>query len=135
MANGLPDTALAEAIRIVGSGPVTMVNLLRFWDMPRYQSDFADKKDDVRSAYYGGYAGEFREVASKLGISTQLIHAGKKLHGLLQTEADNWDDIVIVRYESLLDLQAIIENEHYKERAVPHRLAAVADWRFIATAA
>jgi uncharacterized protein (DUF1330 family) len=131
--NELSDTALREAACVVGTGPVAMVNLLSFREQPVYPADFADKKTSARSAYYEGYGTAFREIAAKLGISTELVYAGKQIHGLLVEEGDCWDDIVIVRYRSLADLQKILESEDYATRATPHRLAAIADWRFIAT--
>jgi hypothetical protein len=47
--------------------------------------------------------------------------------------ADDWDQIVMVRYESFGDFRSIVESEAYVGRAQPHRLAAIANWRFFAT--
>lgn len=131
--NELSVTALDAARRVVGDGPVAMLNLLWFRGEPLYAEGFAQPKATARSAYYEGYAGIFREVAASLGIPVELVYAGRRLHGLLATEDDDWDDVVIVRYRSLADLQRIVESADYLDRADPHRRAAIADWRFIAT--
>lgn len=133
MSNVLPKDALEAAAQIVGSGPVVMINLITFCQTPLYREGFADRRATSRSAYYEGYAGEFRKIAARLGISTELVYAGRWLNGLLAHPGEDWDDIVIVRYRSLDDLRRILADPGYEERAAPHRLAAVADWQFIAT--
>jgi hypothetical protein len=129
----LSATALEDARRVVGDGPVVMLNLLWFRKQPLYPESFVDKKASARSAYDEGYASIFREIATKLGISIELVYAGKQLHGLLVGEHDDWDDMVIVRYNSLSDLQRIVERQDYRTCATPHRMAALANWRFTAT--
>ncbi|WP_226951417.1 DUF1330 domain-containing protein [Rhizobium terrae] len=122
-----------EASHVIGSGPVVMVNLLSFHEQPVYSESFPDKKTSVRSAYYEGYAGVFREIAAQLQITTELVYAGRWLHGVLAAPQEAWHDIVIVRYKSFDDLRRILDHPDYATRAAPHRHAAVADWRFIAT--
>lgn len=129
----LSEHALEEAIAGVGDGPVVMVNLLTFRDSPLYPDEFADKKPSARAAYYEGYAGAFGQIAAQLGIAYELVHAGRQLLTLVPLEPESWDDIVIVRYRSLSDLRRIIETEEYARYAAPHRLAAIAAWRFVAT--
>jgi hypothetical protein len=56
------------------------------------------------------------------------------VRGMLASEHDeSWDDVVIVRYSAFSALRRILESEAYKSEAAPHRRAALADWRFIAT--
>ncbi len=129
----LPEHALEEAITGVGDGPVVMVNLLTFRDSPLYPDGFADRKPSARAAYYEGYAGAFAQIAVQLGIAYELVHAGQHLLTLVPPEPESWDDIVIVRYRSLSDLRRIIETDDYARLAAPHRLAAIAAWRFVAT--
>lgn len=133
MMNELTSSALDAAERIVGDGPVVMVNLLWFRDQPAYPAGFATAKPDPRSAYYEGYAGAFRAIAGDMGIAVQLVHAGRRQHSVLAGPEDDWDDIVIVRYECFADLRRIADSEAYATTASPHRLAGVAKWRFIAT--
>jgi hypothetical protein len=129
----LPEHALEEAIAGVGDGPVVMVNLLTFRDSPLYPEGFADRKPSARAAYYEGYAAAFGQIAAELGIAYELVHAGRHLLTLVPPEPESWDDIVIVRYRSLSDLRRITERGDYARLAAPHRLAAIAAWRFIAT--
>ncbi|CUX54479.1 hypothetical protein GGE43_004032 [Agrobacterium tumefaciens] len=129
----LPEHALKEAIARVGDGPVVMMNLLTFRDSPLYPEGFADRKASARAAYYEGYAGAFGQIAAQLGIVYELVHAGRQLLTLVPPEPESWDDIVLVRYRNLSDLRRITETDDYARLAAPHRLAAIAAWRFIAT--
>lgn len=133
--NELTTAAMDAAAKAVGDGPVVMINLLWFRDVPDYPEGFKDTKPDARSAYYEGYAGAFQAIAQKLGITSQLIYVGDRLHGLLAGPDDDWDAIVIVRYDRLSDLKMIVENEAYAQVASPHRRAGIANWRFFATRA
>jgi len=123
----------ANATKRLGNGPVVMINLLCFKDQPQYADGFENKKTTARSAYYEGYASAFQQIAAALGISTELVYAGSQLMTLLPEEAETWDDIVIVRYNSFADLLAIIDSPDYASQAAPHRLASIASWRFVAT--
>ncbi len=125
--------ALDEAERAIGDGPVVMVNLLRFRDTPDYPDDFADARPDSPSGYYEGYVGAFRDASEQLGIVSELLYAGSRVHSLLAGPDDGWDEIAVVRYGSFSDLRRIIESETYQQRAKPHHLAVVAQWRFFAT--
>ncbi|WP_126975643.1 hypothetical protein [Frigidibacter oleivorans] len=131
----LDDTALDEAEQAIGDGPVVMVNLLRFRDVPDYPAGFADAKESAQSGYYEGYVGGFRKTCEELGITPQLLFAGPRVHSLLAGPDDNWDEIAVVRYERFGDLRKILESSTYARLAKPHRFAVLADWRFIATRA
>ena len=118
----------------IGDGPVTMVNLLWFRDALAYDTEFADAKSDVRSAYYEGYAGAFVGVAQELGVEgVEVVFVGSRKEGLVAGTDDDWDDIVIVRYQSFADFRRIIESEQYLSKASPHRVASIANWRLVAT--
>ena len=56
-ANELDNAALDAAAAAIGQGPVVMVNLLRFRDVPQYPEGFAEAKPDSRTGYYEGYVG------------------------------------------------------------------------------
>ncbi|WP_338661977.1 hypothetical protein VQH23_17310 [Pararoseomonas sp. SCSIO 73927] len=133
--NELSLEAFDAAAGAVGDGPVVMVNLLRFRARTEYPAGFEGARPDPRSAYYEGYVGGFRAAAAELGVSATLVYAGHWVSGLLAGPEDGWDDIVVVRYERFADLRAILASESYARGAVPHRLAGIADWRFIATRA
>lgn len=134
-ANELDDVALDAAAQAIGQGPVVMVNLVRFRAAPAYPDGFAEAKPDSRSGYYEGYVGGFYAACEAAGVTPQLLYAGQRVHSLLAGPDDHWDDIVIVRYDSFADLRAVLDSAVYARRAKPHRFAAIADWRFIATRA
>jgi hypothetical protein len=129
----LDTVALDEATQAIGKGPVVMVNLLRFRDTPEYPADFADAKPDSRIGYYEGYVGGFRAACEELGVTSQLLFAGARVHSLLAGPGDDWDEMAVVRYDSFADLRKILDSETYTRRAKPHRFATLSDWRFIAT--
>ncbi|CUX64354.1 conserved hypothetical protein [Agrobacterium tumefaciens str. Kerr 14] len=52
---------------------------------------------------------------------------------LVSNEDEQWDDIVMVLYNSFADLRCIIEHPDYRLNAEPHRQAAIANWRFVAS--
>lgn len=57
--NDLTSAAMADAARLIGDGPVTMVNLPWFREAPGYEPGFAEAKPDVRSPYCKGYVSAF----------------------------------------------------------------------------
>lgn len=131
----LTSAAMDAAASSIGSGTVTMVNLLWFRDRATYETGFADSKPDARSAYYDGYAGAFVTIAAELGVEgLEVMLSGSRQAGLVAGTEDDWDDIVIVRYRSFADFRRIVESRQYRERANPHRVASIANWRLIATA-
>ncbi|MGI4796430.1 MAG: hypothetical protein ACRYF2_23300 [Janthinobacterium lividum] len=51
---------------------------------------------------------------------------------LVAAEGKHWDDVSLVRYPDFASLCRMIESADYRREAEPHRVAALADWRFIA---
>ncbi|MGY2733827.1 hypothetical protein [Sphingomonas sp. UYP23] len=132
--NDLTTAAMDSAEASIGTGPVTMVNLLWFREQPEYQAGFADAKPDVRSAYYEGYAGAFVATAKELGVDgVEVVLAGSRKDGLIAGPDDDWDDIVVVRYGSFANFRRIVESDRYLKTASPHRAASIANWRLVAT--
>lgn len=131
--NELSPQTLEAAISSIGEGPVVLVNLLWFRETPRYSSGFIGGKTTAKEAYFEGYAQVFREIAQELGVTSELLYAGDRVASLLTAAEDDWDQIVIVRYQRLADLKLIMNTEAYRIKAAPHRLAAVENWRFFAT--
>ena len=131
--NELNKAALDEASRTVGDGPVVMVNLLWFRDKPEYPPGFEGAKPDARSAYYEGYVDAFRVVAQEVSVTPEVVYVGQNLSGVLAGPDDDWEEIVLVRYQTFGDLRKMIESETYARIANPHRKAAIANWRFFVT--
>lgn len=133
--NQLTTSSLNAAAQTLGEGRIHMVNLLWFRDFPSYPPDFDGALADVRKAYYEGYAGAFRNIVCALEIEIDLAFAGSRLAGLVAGSDDEWDDVAIVSYPSFEAFRAVVEHADYQRLALPHRIAAVRNWRLIATAA
>ncbi len=130
----LTEEALDAAAPVLGTGPVTMVNLIWFRSEVAYVGEVSDPQPDPRSALYKGYVSAFGAVAEKLGVSEiEPVFVGHRAAGLVAAPEDDWDDIVIVRYRSFADFRKIVESHEYARRAKPHHRAAVANWRITAT--
>ena len=123
--------ALDAAARTLGDGPVHMVNLVRYRDRADYGGNSPLPPCSGREAYFERYAPAFRKVAE--GADYGVFWVSQVRAVLVGAEAEHWDDIVIVRYVSFAVLRGIIESARYEKEAAPHRRAALADWRFIAT--
>lgn len=131
---GLTEAALDAAAPVVGSGPVTMVNLLWFRPAVLYTCAVEHPQPDPRSALYQGYAPAFAAIATELGVTGVKRHfVGHRTTGLLSGPEDDWDDVVIVQYRSFADFRTIVESEQYARLAQPHHRAAISNWRIAAT--
>lgn len=131
--NELFPQTLEAAISTIGESPVVLVNLLWFRETPLYPGGFIGGKPTAKEAYFDGYAQAFRKIAEEVGVTSELLYAGDRVAGLLTGADDNWDQIVIVRYQRLADLKLIMNTDAYGLKAAPHRLAAIENWRFFAT--
>jgi len=111
--------------------PIYMVNLVRYRGEAAYESGSTLPSCSGREAYFKRYAPAFNTVAQ--GEDYGLFWVGN-VHGVLVgTDGEAWDDIVIVRYASFAVLRRILESPAYAVQAEPHRIAALADWKFIVT--
>lgn len=124
------------ALQAAGEGlddnsPVYMVNLVRYRSEAAYEAVSPLPPCSGREAYFQRYAPAFNTVAQ--GEDYGLFWVGN-VHGVLVgTDGEAWDDIVIVRYASFAVLRRILESPAYAAQAEPHRIAALADWKFIVT--
>ncbi len=120
------------AARALGDGEVLMVNLLRYNAEARY--DGGDQPPcSGREAYFTRYVPAFAEVTQGQGIAAQWVGS---VHAALVGPVDEaWDDVAVVRYPSFAAFRAMIEGADYRTKADPHRRAALADWRLLATTA
>lgn len=136
----LTEEALDAAARVVPEGaPVTMLNLLRYREVADYGEGGGADRGPVaagasgRTAYSEGYLPAFTELAGQLGVEVEVVHFGHVSAALVAPEAERWDDVALVRYPSFAHFRRIVESAAYAELADHHRLAALADWRLIAT--
>ena len=112
------------------SEPVFMVNLLRYHARARYEGD-AFPPCTGREAYFTRYIPAFAEVTAGQGIAAEWVGSAKSV--VVGPNGEEWDDVAIVRYPNISAFQRMIGSDAYRERADPHRRAALADWRLIAT--
>ena len=102
-----------------GTGPILMLNLLKFKD---------------RKLYFEKYIPAFYEVMKGLGIHEAKISlTGDVLANIVVSEGENWEAIVLVEYPSAAAFKSMAVSEHYQTFAEPLRLASVEDVKLIMT--
>lgn len=122
--------SMDEAAQALGDGAVLMVNLLRYTTEARYEH--GDQPTcSGREAYFMRYVPAFAEVTEGQGIAAQWV--GTVHAALAGPTEEAWDDVAIVRYPSFSAFRRVVESEDYRDKAAPHRRAALADWRLLAT--
>jgi len=126
-----PDALRTAASAMPNKGPIFMVNLLRYNE----QADYGDNANfppcSGREAYFERYVPAFSVVAEGSGIKPFWI--SNVLAGIVAPTEERWDDVAIVEYPSFDAFRTLVDSNAYKEKADPHRSAALADWRLIAT--
>ena len=122
--------SMDEAARALGDGEVLMLNLLRYNAEARYDQSGLPPCSG-RDAYFTRYVPAFAEVTQGQGIAAQWI--GTVQAALVAPGDEAWDDVAIIRYPSFAAFRAVIEGADYQAKAAPHRRAALADWRLLAT--
>ena len=122
----------AEA-KIPSGSPVTMLNLVQFYDRAQY-AEANQTPCSGMEAYLQRYAPAFREVAAELRVEgIEVIYVGTVAAILLGPAEPKWDAMAIVRYPSFAALRRVIESPAYLTKAEPHRRAALKAWEFVAT--
>ena len=124
-----PDGIQRLAARRI-SGPVSMLNLLRFRDVADY-TDHPDLAPDVpisgRDAY-DRYAAHTAPLLADVGGDVVFIGDGG--HWLIGPDDERWDLVMIVRYPTLDAFLAMTRNPAYLA-GVGHRSAALEDSRLL----
>jgi hypothetical protein len=112
--------------------PLVMVNLLRFRDIAAYGDEVTGPPCSGRLAYTERYVPAFQAAAADhSGISR--VYVGSVVDALVASAGERWDAVALVQYPSMTVVQAILGGARYRTEAEPHRLAALAEWRFFAT--
>ncbi len=106
------------------TGPVHMLNLLRFRDKAAY----GDGTIATGHEAYRSYARESGPVFARLG--GRQVWAGKPELMLIGPREEAWDLAFIAEYPSTDAFVAMLRDPDYR-KAVRHRQAAVADSRLI----
>jgi hypothetical protein len=128
----LTTASLIEAAKVIPEGePFYMLNLLRYKERAEYPEGTAFGPCTGRDAYHRGYVGTFFKLT--VGMPVEVAWLGSVTTGLVAPPGERWDEIAIVRYPSFAAFRSYVESEAYETEAVPHRIAALDDWRLLAT--
>ena len=119
------------AVAGLADQPIFMLNLLRYNDRAAYPDGAGFAPCSGREAYFERYIAAFERLAEETGITPFWI--GNALAGIVAPFDENWDDVAIVEYPSFAAFRMLVESDAYMTEADPHRSAALADWRLIAT--
>ena len=130
-----PESISLAATAIPENTPFVMLNLLRYKVEADYGRSTGLHPCSGREAYYKRYVPAFAEVAGLFGRSTSFrpILVGSVLAHLVAPVDELWDDLVLVEYTDFAAFRAVVESPEYRRIADPHRRAALADWRLLAT--
>jgi hypothetical protein len=132
----LNEAALANAVKnIAPNTPVYMVNLLRYRPQATYKTSDAALAATLpavsgREAYLTRYVPSIMPILQADGSEPILV--GSALAVFVGAEGEKWDDVGIVRYPSLEVFQKMATSERYARECLPHREAAIEDWRLLA---
>lgn len=129
----LTTESLIEAAQAIPEGtPFYMLNLLRYKERAEYPETMGIAPCSGREAYHRGYVGTFMKLTE--GVSVEVAWLGVVIAGLVVLPGERWDELAIVRYPSFATFRSYVESKAYETEAVPHRIAALDDWRLLATA-
>jgi hypothetical protein len=126
---------IAQLARDLPDGqPFYMVNLLRFREKASYADGVTPAGNSGQEAYFNGYLPAFAAIAKDLDLaSVRPIFAGV-VAGIVAGPTDEiWHATATVEYPDFAAFVRIVESDGYRRTANPHRRAALADWRLIAS--
>lgn len=124
-----PDNMLSATAAIPENVPVLMLNLLRYKEHATYEKDMPPCSG--REAYLQRYVPAFINLAADSGFKP--FFTGDSLASLVAPADEIWDNVALIEYPSFAAFRAIVESDVYKSEVLPHRLAALEDWRLIVT--
>lgn len=112
------------------SGPVTMLNLLRFRDVADYSPNPELRPDEPTSGAeaYQKYIDYTLPFLKESGGNLVLL--GKGGQYLIGPQEERWDLVMLVRQNSVSDFMAFSSNEAYLI-GLGHRAAALEDSRLL----
>lgn len=126
-----PDALTAAEASVSPDQPIFMVNLLRYNQQAIYDASSEFPPCSGREAYFQRYVPAFSEIAEGTGIKPFWI--GNVAAAIVAPADEHWDDVAVVEYPSFKAFRDLVESGAYMAKADPHRAAALADWRLIAT--
>ncbi|MCB1748228.1 MAG: DUF1330 domain-containing protein [Gammaproteobacteria bacterium] len=121
----------AFATAFADTGPVTMLNLLRYRAQADYSGHPAATPCSGRQAY-ARYAAE--ALACVEGVGGRVVYAGAAGAGVIGPVGEAWDDVLLVEYPGVDAFLDMVRSPRY-QACVHHRSAALADSRLVPTSA
>lgn len=116
--------------------PITVIHMLRFNSTAIYppSSPYTSlERVSGRDAFYQRYAPAGAAAAREVGIKpAEARFFSASVTNLLLHNDIPWDIVTARKYESFADYARYQASTEYKERAVPHRDAALRDWSLVA---
>ena len=112
------------------TGPVVMLNLLRYRDVADYSAhpDLAPPSPVSGRDAYAIYAAHTLPLLSDVG--GEVVFSGHSLPFLIGPVDEKWDAVLLVRHQSAEIFLSFAQNEKYLA-GVGHRTAALADSRLL----
>lgn len=112
------------------SGPILMLNLLRFRD----QAALTDQHPIPRSGRqaFADYSRAIAPFLAKAGA--HVVLAADAHYALIAPVSESWDQMIVVEYPSRDAFVAMLQSPEY-QAITHHRQAALADSRLIVTTA
>ena len=112
------------------SGPIVMLNLLRFRDVADYSAspELAPAEPISGSKAYEHYMKHTRPFLE--GGGGEVLFMGKGSSFLIGPSEEKWDAVLLVKQQSKDSFMAFAQNEGYL-KGLGHRTAALADSRLM----
>jgi uncharacterized protein (DUF1330 family) len=112
------------------TGPVVMLNLLRFREQADYSAfpDLAPAEPISGRKAYDRYVEHTRPFITALGGDLRFLGAGGQF--LIGPLGERWDLVMLVRHQSVAAFMGMAQNEAYLA-GLGHRVAALEDSRLL----
>ncbi|MFP5438785.1 MAG: hypothetical protein ACLGH8_13445 [Bacteroidia bacterium] len=103
---------------VPGTGPVLMLNMLKFAD---------------RRLYMEEYLPAFNRVMELLGMEAKINLVGNVLASVVADEGEDWDAILMVEYTSAEAFVTVAKSDAYRDMAEQLRVTALANLKLYMT--
>ncbi len=127
------DMTTAQTV-IPENANILMLNLLKYKPQAEYGEGQHYEPCTGREAYFNRYVPIFLELAASYK-EIKPFFIGKVLAGLVPGKTEQWENVGLIAYPNFKSFQDLVESDAYIEKALPHRLAALEDWKLFVTVA
>lgn len=132
---------LAEAAKSLPENkPIVMINLIKFKPRTTYPEGSPFSEMPAEEAYVTRYGGAFFEFAKRHSNSAEplfkALWQGKPQANFVAPPHggnETWDRVGIIWYPNFAAFRKWVDSKEYEEKALPHRLACLEDYRLYAT--